>query len=880
MATVPQPSGTVSLVFTDVEGSTRLLEELGAEAYRDALGEHRRIVREACARFSGYEVDYEGDAFFYAFQSAADAVGAVAAFMAGLEGGPIRLRVGVHTGEPIVDPPKYVGMDVHRAARIMSAAHGGQVVLSRETVALLPTGDDQLPRGSDQAPSNDPVQDMQAQGTQLRGLVLVDLGEHRFKDLAAPERVFQLGEGAFPRLKSLFRVVLPVPATPFLGREAELAEVVSRLAEPATRLLTLTGPGGTGKTRLALQAAAEASDGFPDGVWWVALAPLRDAALVVPSLQRVLELPEQPDVGPVEVVAQALLGKKALVLLDNAEHLLPALAGDLAALAAACPTLTLLVTSRERLQIAVETSWPVPSLAPDEAVALFLVRAADAGVGLEDDEVVRELCRRLDALPLALELAAARTVLLSPAQLLERLGRRLDLLKGPRDADPRQQTLRATIEWSYGLLDGEERRVYRALGVFAGGCTLEAAEQVASADLDVVQSLLDKSLLRRNDEAGRGRLWMLETVREHAIETLEELGEADPVRGRHAEWFGRLAARVAGRSAWSATIDRADALEADLDNLRAAFAHRVAAGDAAWALEMAVGLYPVWEMRDRLREGDEWLETALSLPSDGRTELHGMAYGARCAIGWHLGRDQASLLALAETGLSIIREAGSERELAQALMALAWVQWMTDPDAALVTAEEALETARRFSPPGDIRAGLHLVGEIRRDAGDYDAAAALLHEALQLARDLHETGFVSGVIHSLADIELDRGDDTAAWDRYLEAADAATVESSVGNLAGCVGGLATVAARRGQPRLAWALWGALERWEYERGATLSHLLRARYEHHFDTAANLAGEPAPTLEQAIALARDAAFRAGPEHGSRPDRHATPQPPSPA
>jgi hypothetical protein len=305
------------LVFTDIEGSTRLLEQLGVDAYRDALAEHRRIVREACARYHGYEVDYEGDAFFYAFGSATDAVAAVAAFMERLQDGPIRVRVGVHTGEPGLDPPKYLGLDVHRAARIMSSAHGGQVVLSPSTVALL---------------EPDSVQ-------------LKELGRHRLKDLSSPIPLHQLlVDGLpreFPRLRTLYHSTLPVPATAFLGREAELVEVTQRLTDPDTRLLTLTGPGGTGKTRLALQAAAEVSESFPDGVWWVPLAPLRDPALALATVAQAVQLSAQPGTGLADALAQALLGRRTLLVLDNAEHLLPDLARELAALLAQCPTLRL-----------------------------------------------------------------------------------------------------------------------------------------------------------------------------------------------------------------------------------------------------------------------------------------------------------------------------------------------------------------------------------------------------------------------------------------------------------------------------------------------------------------------------------------------------------
>ena len=462
------PAGTVTFLFTDVEGSTRLLDDLGSEDYAAALAEHRRIVREVCAREGGVEVDTQGDAFFVAFPTAPGAIAAARAVVDGLGSGPVRVRIGVHTGTPLLTDEGYVGPDVHRAARIAASGHGDQVLVSSATRALL-------------------------DGDSLR-----DLGEHRFKDLAAAERVYQLGDREFPPLRSLYRTNLPVPATPFLGRERELGEVVELLARDDVRLLTMTGPGGTGKTRLALQAAAEASGEFPDGVWWVGLAPLRDARLLVTSLAQVLMVEERADSDLAELVVAQLAGKRALVLVDNVEHLLPEVATEIARLRdAASPTI--LVTSRERLQLQGEHVYPVPTLADDDGIELFLVRARALASGVEPSDAIGELCSRLDNLPLALELAAARTVVFPPEQLLARLSERLDLLKAGRDADPRQQTLRATIEWSYDLLEPAEQRVFRGLSVFAGGCTYDAAEFVCGADPDVIQALLDKSLLRRNE---------------------------------------------------------------------------------------------------------------------------------------------------------------------------------------------------------------------------------------------------------------------------------------------------------------------------------------------------------------------------------------------
>ena len=437
------------------------------------LVEHRRVLRDAFACHGGVEVDTQGDAFFVAFATAAGALEAARAAQSALS---LPVRMGVHTGAPLLAEEGYVGADVHRAARIAAAGHGGQVLVSASTAALVDRDE------------------------------LRDLGEHRLKDLSAPERIFQLGDGDFPPLKTLYRTNLPIPATPFLGREHELAAVRALLARDDARLLTLTGAGGSGKTRLALQAAGDAAEAYPDGVWWVPLAPLADPADVGATAARALggggTLPELVD------------GRRLLLVLDNFEHVIGA-APEVAAVLAECPHADVLVTSRERLRVQGEQVYPVPVLERGEARALFVARARAAQPDFEPDERVDELCDRLDDLPLALELAAARTSLLTTAQLLERLGGRLDLLRGGRDADTRQQTLRATIDWSYELLELEEQRLLAALSVFRGGWTLEAAERVCDADVELLQSLVDKSLVRRWES---GRFGMLETIREFAAE--------------------------------------------------------------------------------------------------------------------------------------------------------------------------------------------------------------------------------------------------------------------------------------------------------------------------------------------------------------------------
>jgi len=396
-------------------------------------------------------------------------------------------------------------MDVHRAARIAAAGHGGQVLLSQTTRDLVTAED------------------------------VRDLGEHRLKDLSAPERMFQLGDERFPPLKSLRQTNLPVPATPFLGRARELEQVVGLLRDTSVRLLTLTGPGGAGKTRLALQAAAEVAEDLPDGVWWVSLAPLRDPALALDAVAKALDVRERPGVALEETLADSLASKRALLLIDNAEHLLPQVARDIARLRQAGGA-KLFVTSRERLQLQGEHAWTVPSLDEHDGPALFAARARALRPEFSETAATAELCNRLDNLPLALELAAARIPLFSPEQLLERLGQGLDL-KGGRDADSRQQTLDATIRWSYDLLLPEEQRLFGRLAVFAGGCTYEAAEAVCGAEIDTLQSLIDKSLLRSRDVAGRTRFWMLETIREFAVRQLEVSDEVDALRLRHAEFF-------------------------------------------------------------------------------------------------------------------------------------------------------------------------------------------------------------------------------------------------------------------------------------------------------------------------------------------------------
>src|SRR4051794_7098303 len=605
------PTGTVTFLFTDIEGSTRLLHEHG-DRYADLLSEHRRALRDAFTRHGGVEVDTQGDAFFVAFARASDALAAAADGQAALGAGLVRVRMGVHTGEPLRTDEGYVGVDVHRAARIAAAGHGGQVVISQSTRELV---------GADR---------------------LRDLGEHRLKDLSAPERLYQLGDGEFPRLKTLYQTNLPIPATPFLGRAREQQEVLELLSRPDLRLLTLSGPGGTGKTRLALQSAAAAADGFPDGVYWVPLASLREPQLVLDSVSHAL--------GAADGVADHIGQRSLLLLLDNFEHVMEAAAG-LSSVLSVCPHMRLIVTSRELLRLPGEQAYPVPPLEPADGEELFLACARAARPDFGWSEAVPELCSRLENLPLALELAAARVRIMSTEQLVDRLSKRLDMLKAGRGVDPRQQTLRATIEWSHDLLDEEEQRLFARLAVFSGGCTLEAAEHVCEADLDTLQSLVDKSLVRVREAE---RFWMLETIREYAVERLGAFGDAESMAQRHAEFFLALAesanlsadgiAAGHGLSGYAVVLP-------EQANLRAALDVFIAADKIELATRLVVALEQYWvtsSPAEGARLITQMLERAGELPPELRVRA------VRCLAG------TTYILGDFETGTRAVEEALAE----------------------------------------------------------------------------------------------------------------------------------------------------------------------------------------------------------------------------
>jgi predicted ATPase/class 3 adenylate cyclase len=750
-----QPSGTVTLVFTDIEGSTALLDELGAEAFKEALADHRRAVREAFAAHSGYEVDDAGDGLFYGFASASEAVTAVEQAMASLANGPVRIRVGVHTGEPLLDPPKYVGPDVHKAARIMSAAHGGQVLLSGVTHALV--ADDVL-----------------------------DLGRHRLKDFTEPVPLYQLGSDRFPPLRTISNTNLPLPLSSFVGREQEVLEVVTLVRDEAARLVTLAGPGGTGKTRLALEAAGELVSEFGAGVFWIGLAPVRDPALVVDTIAQTLGAKQE---------LPAHIGEKQLLLvLDNVEQVVGS-AVELAALLRACPNLRLLVTSRELLRVDGEVVYPVPALAEPEAVELFCARAR-----IEPDEAVAELCARLDNLPLALELAAARVRVLTPAQILERISQRLDLFSAGRDADPRQQTLRTTIAWSHDLLSTDEQRLFAHMAVFRGGCTFEAAEQVVDANLDALQSLVDKSLLRHSAE----RFWMLETIREYAHELLNRSDEADTVRRRHADHYLALA-ELAYTERFDRGLTWVRRLGAEQDNLRAALDY-LQDRDPLRALQLAGALGWFWLARSHFAEGVRRLEDALaSTVDDGPLTARALtSLGA-------IDTDEMDPLNRHERATELWLNLGDEANLAAARDALGWALYMCgEKSRALDVFEQNLELARRLGHHALVNRSIAGVCQLRVATGEFERAEPLALELHTSTRDSEDVQIMVSGDHYLSDCAMGRRDYTLAEQHRLRALEITLRIGDVMQQTIEVLGLSFTAAGLGRDEDALRLEGAID----------------------------------------------------------------------
>jgi predicted ATPase/class 3 adenylate cyclase/DNA-binding CsgD family transcriptional regulator len=782
------PTGTVTLIFTDIEGSTHLLRQLG-ERYARVLEECRHLLRAAFHANRGFEVDTQGDAFFVAFARATDAVSAAVAGQRALashpwpEGVMVRVRMGMHTGEPHLASEGYVGLDVHRAARIMSAGHGGQVLLSRTTCDLV---EHVLPEG----------------------VSLLDLGAHRLKDLQQASQLFQLVIADlptdFPQLKTLenYPNNLPLQPTPFIGRVKEVVAIQQKLLRQDVRLVTLTGPGGVGKTRLGLQAAAEASERFVDGTWFVSLAPLTDPDLVIPTIAQTLEVREAGGRSLLDQLKASLRERQVLLLLDNFEQVASA-ATQVADLLGDCPQLKVLVTSREVLHVRAEQEYPVPALAlpdpkhlPDlaalsqyEAVAIFIERAQavkpDFQVTNANAPAVAEICARLDGLPLAIELAAARIKLFPPQALLTRLGRRLHLLtSSARDAPARQQTLRKTIQWSYDLLAAQEQHLFRQLSVFVGGCSLQAIEALSAAlgietlpVLDEVASLIDKNLLQQTaEEEDELRLTMLETIREYGLGALSTSGEMETVRQAHAAYYLMLAEEAARELKGPQQAVWLERLEQEHDNLRAALQWSLEPAQAGPGIKIAFRLCEAlevfWDVRGLYSEGRAFLEQALASGEGVAASVRARALNAAGGFAdAQSDYDQAE--ALLQESLVLYRQLEDTRGIASSLRGLGLISIAQTKGHNIASTclllEESLALYREVGDKEAIAWVLMHLADAVSIQGDYRRGRTLFEESLELFREQgHQRGIAFCLRQSALWLFFARGDQAIVQARLEE----------------------------------------------------------------------------------------------------------------
>ncbi|MGH2372868.1 MAG: ATP-binding protein [bacterium] len=763
----PLPTGTVTFLFTDIEGSTVLLQHLG-DAYQRVLEDHRRMLRTAFQASGGREVDTQGDAFFVAFLRAVDAVDAsVTMQKAVLEhqwpgGEQVRMRMGLHTGEPAVSDGGYVGLDVHRAARICAAGHGGQILLSRTTRDLV---EHDLPED----------------------VVLRDLGRHRLKDLAHSEHLYQVLHPVlptdFPPIRSVATrsIGLPRRLSSFIGRETEIVEVRRLLA--TTHLLTVVGIGGAGKTRLALQVADQVVEEFPHGVYLVELAQVTDPSLVAQAVAASLGVREDPGRPLIESLKGHLQTRRMLLVLDNCEHLVDTVAALATELLGAAPGLKLLCTSREALAIAGEAAWRIPSLSvPDprraldrhaletyEAVRLFVERAAEVVAGFvlteQNAPAIVQICRRLDGIPLAIELAASRVRVLTPDQIAARLDDRFRLLAGgSRTAMPRQQTLKAAMDWSYDLLTPPEAAVLRRLSVFSRGCTLTAAEAVCAADdvggnevLDLLTRLVDKSLVVAEEEDRENRYRLLETVKQYGRDKLVEAGEAPAVRHRHLEWFLAFVESAGPKLQTAEQLVWLSRLDAEHDNIRGALEWALESAHEEIPARMAEALWWFWTLRGRTTEGREWLSKAVArVREPSKIRAFTLVSAGMLAF---FAADYAAATAMGEEGLGIARDLGDRDAEGYALVVLAMVAGARgEYERATSLAEESLALTNVGGHAWEKGAVLSVMGSFAFQAGDFARAERLLQEGLSVFKDFGDRWGIAFALQWLGLLARSRGD--------------------------------------------------------------------------------------------------------------------------
>ncbi|HEX5947979.1 MAG TPA: AAA family ATPase, partial [Actinomycetota bacterium] len=811
------PTGTVTFLFTDIEGSTGLLQELGPDRYQRLQDEHDAIVRAAIAEGDGTVVRTEGDAFFAAFPTPAGALRAAVGAQRGLAAAQVRVRMGLHTGEGRLGGGDYVGLDVHRAARIAAAGHGGQILLSAATRSLV---EHDLPAG----------------------VAVRDLGPHHLKDIEHPERLFDLvveglpSDFPPPAARDARPNNLPERLTSFVGRRKEIDETIRLLSEH--RLVTLTGPGGTGKTRLALEVAATLLSSFDDGAFLVDLAPLTEPNQVCPAICEALGVHEEAGRDLVEMLVDRLAGRSMLLLLDNFEHLLAEapLVGDVLA---RVPEPKFLVTSRTPLGLYGEQEQPVPPLTvpedrtgPDldalvryEAVALFVDRARAASPGFaltaENASAVADICARLDGLPLALELAASRIKVLTPDAIRSHLEGGLDLLAARATNVPeRQRTLRATIAWSESLLDEPERRMFARLSVFAGGADLDAVAAVADERMDVLErltTLVDHSLVVRID-ADEPRFGMLETIREFARERLEAAGTLDATRRRHAEHFLGLAEAAEPYLTSDDQVPWLDRLDRDHENVQAALGWAMEAGQIDRALGAAASLWRFWLLRAHITLGRAWLERLLAIPG-GPSSDRARAHNAAGSLAYWL-QDVPDTERHYGSALEMFEGLGDRRGIAEAKYNLAWVPYVRGSgyEEALVSLREAAEV---FEQLGDEESAARARGDISYFmmlAGDHTSALPLLEQSVDRARNGGDVFSLVDNLVRLAETHRAMGDHGAARAACLEALEVLERGSISGGIAAVLQLMAASEEAEGRHERAMRLHGAAEAMAEELGA--------------------------------------------------------------
>ncbi len=870
------PTGTIAFLFTDIEGSTVLAQRLAGDRWTSLLDRHREIIREAVAAHGGIEVSTEGDGFFIVFERTADAVAATVDAQRALatepwaEDGQIRVRMGIHTGDGRLESDGgYVGADVHRAARVAAAGHGGQVLLSETTSALVA---DELPPG-----------------VGVRGL-----GEHRLKDLR-PERISELVvEGLqteFPPIRSLDRRPnnLPTQLTSFVGRDVELGEA-ARLLE-TTRLLTMTGPGGTGKTRLSLQLAASVAERFPDGIWFVALEPVRDPGLVAATILTTLGLVESGGRAARDVLVEWLAPKQALLVLDNFEQVIDG-AAVVTDLLRGAPRLAAIVTSRAPLRVSGEQEYPVPGLpsprdvlalsdlekmnlpAGDrrldaasattfEAVRLFIARARavrpDFQVTNENAPSVAGIAARLHGMPLAIELAAARVKLLSPDAILDRLEHQLGVLaSGSRDLPERQQTLRAAIAWSHDLLDDGERRLLARLSVFVGGCELDSADAVCGparelgSGLDVLDgltALADQSLVRAEEVDGETRFRMLDTIREFAAERLTESGEREEIERRHSATFLALAETVTPRLTGDDQRRWLGRLERDHDNIRAVLDRAVAAGDGPTAIRLGFAMWRYWQKRGHLTEARRRLQAMADAPwSRDDKVLRARLMEALGGVSWW----QADLSGLDPSyaeALAIWEQIGDQREIVNALYndsfryAVTPNPKLSDPDR--IGYNQVLKALELAVSIGDERGRANVLwglGNYLYFHDDDDRGLERFREALEIFRRIGDRTMEAWSLH-MQSSALIRGGEVDESRR--SAAEALRLFHAFGDVAGVTLGLddfAALAVVDGDLPRAARLWGAARALSSAGGVAIADFVDGQYKFNHQPNARLALDP--------------------------------------